>query len=53
MVFTIVSAVQEKLTDIVENAKKRRQEEKERREQEIEEAERVSSGTFSNLDLDI
>lgn len=43
MVFTIVSAVQEKLTDIVENAKRRRREEKERREHEIEEAERVSS----------
>ncbi|KAL5011060.1 hypothetical protein ScPMuIL_013365 [Solemya velum] len=40
MVFTIVSAVQEKLTDIVENAKRRRREEKERREHEIEEAER-------------
>ena len=42
MVFTIVSAVQEKLTEIVELIADRKCEEKERCEREAEEAERVS-----------
>ncbi|XP_020511452.1 RWD domain-containing protein 1 [Labrus bergylta] len=41
MIFTLVTAVQEKLNEIVDVMKNRREEEKERRERELEEAEKV------------
>ena len=41
MVFTLVSAVQEKLSCLVDEAKKRKAEEEERRQKEIEDAEHV------------
>ena len=41
MVFTIISALQEKLVEVVENVADDIRNEKERREREIEEAEQV------------
>ena len=41
MIFTIVSAVQEKLTDLVELIAEAKKEEEERKQQEVEEAEMV------------
>ncbi|KAM6935955.1 RWD domain-containing protein 1 [Lycodopsis pacificus] len=41
MIFTLVTAVQEKLNEIVDMMKNRREEEKQRREAELEEAEKV------------
>ena len=41
MIFTIISAVQERLTDMMEKAAKDEEEEAERKKQEHEEAERV------------
>ena len=41
MVFTLVSAVQEKLSCLVDEAKKRKTEEAERKRKEIEDAEHV------------
>jgi hypothetical protein len=46
MVFTIVSATQEKVIESLETAAKRRAEEEERRKQEHEEAERVGRNGF-------
>ena len=45
MVFTLVSAVQEKLSCLVDEAKKRKTEEEERKIREQEEAEHVSQST--------
>lgn len=44
MIFTLVTAVQEKLNEIVDVMKNRREEEKLRKEQEAEEAEKVGTG---------
>lgn len=41
MIFTLVTAVQEKLNEIVDVMKNRREEEKRRKEKEAEEAEKV------------
>ena len=41
MIFTLVTAVQEKLNEMVDQIKNRREEEKERQEREAEEAEKV------------
>lgn len=41
MIFTLVTAVQEKLNEIVDKVKNRREEEKMKREKEAEEAEKV------------
>ena len=41
MIFTLVTAVQEKLNEIVDLMKSRREEEKRRKEKEAEEAEKV------------
>lgn len=41
MIFTLVSAVQEKLNEIVDQIKTRREEEKKQKEKEAEEAEKV------------
>lgn len=41
MIFTLVTAVQEKLNEIVDLIKNRREEEKQRKEREAEEAEKV------------
>ena len=41
MIFTLVSAVQEKLNEIVDQKKNRREEEAKRKEREAEEAEKV------------
>lgn len=43
LVFTIVSAVQEKLTVMVEDSKRRKQEEIERKKRQLEEEEQVLS----------
>ena len=43
MIFTIISAVQERLTDMMERAAKEEEEEAERKKIEHEEAERVSA----------
>lgn len=43
MIFTLVTAVQERLNEIVDVMKKRREEEKWRREKEAEEAEKVET----------
>lgn len=44
MIFTLVTAVQEKLNEIVDVMKNRREEEKRRKEKEAEEAEKVGTG---------
>ncbi len=44
MIFTLVTAVQEKLNEIVDVKKNRREEEKRRKEKEAEEAEKVGTG---------
>lgn len=44
MIFTLVTAVQEKLNEIVDVKKNRREEEKRRKEKEAEEAEKVETG---------
>jgi hypothetical protein len=41
MIFTLVTAVQEKLNEIVDQIKTRREEEKKQKEKEAEEAEKV------------
>lgn len=41
MIFTLVTAVQEKLNEIIDQIKSRREEEKQRKEREAEEAEKV------------
>lgn len=41
MIFTLVTAVQEKLNEIIDQIKSRREEEKERKQKEAEEAEKV------------
>lgn len=41
MIFTLVTAVQEKLNEIIDQMKIRREEEKKRKEREAEEAEKV------------
>lgn len=41
MIFTLVTAVQEKLNEIVDEKKNRREEEQREREREAEEAEKV------------
>lgn len=43
MIFTLVTAVQEKLNEIVDAIKNRQVEEKQRKEKEAEEAEKVPS----------
>lgn len=41
MIFTLVTAVQEKLNEVIDQMKIRREEEKQRKEREAEEAEKV------------
>lgn len=48
MIFTLVTAVQEKLNEIVDLIKNRREEEKQRKEREAEEAEKVSLKSCSS-----
>lgn len=43
MIFTLVTAVQEKLNEIIDQMKIRREEEKKRKEREAEEAEKVKN----------
>ncbi|KAM9798380.1 RWD domain-containing protein 1 [Neosynchiropus ocellatus] len=51
MIFTLVTAVQEKLNEIVDMMKNRREEEKQRREKEAEEAEKVAfQGTVVTIE---
>ncbi|XP_048881088.1 RWD domain-containing protein 1 [Brienomyrus brachyistius] len=51
MVFTLVSAVQERLNEIVDQIKSRREEEKRRKEKEAEEAEKVAfQGTVVTIE---
>ncbi|KAF7642271.1 hypothetical protein LDENG_00261110 [Lucifuga dentata] len=51
MIFTLVTAVQEKLNEIVDTMKNSREEEKRRREQEAEEAEKVAfQGTVVTIE---
>ena len=45
MIFTLVTAVQEKLNEIVDMMKNRQEEEKRRKEKEAEEAEKVRTGS--------
>lgn len=47
MIFTLVSAVQEKLNEIVDQIKTRREEEKKQKEREAEEEEKVCKIMFS------
>jgi len=47
MIFTLVSAVQEKLNEIVDQIKTRREEEKKQKEREAEEEEKVCKMKFS------
>lgn len=47
MIFTLVSAVQEKLNEIVDQIKTRREEEKKQKEREAEEEEKVCKIRFS------
>lgn len=47
MIFTLVSAVQEKLNEIVDQIKTRREEEKKQKEREAEEEEKVCEIMFS------
>lgn len=52
MIFTLVTAVQEKLNEIVDQIKTRREEEKKQKEKEAEEAEKVYvKGLFSFISL--
>lgn len=44
MIFTLVTAIQEKLNEIVDMMKNRREEEKRQKEREAEEAEKVGTG---------
>lgn len=54
MIFTLVTAVQEKLNEIVDQIKTRREEEKKQKEKEAEEAEKVYwKALFSFIILDI
>lgn len=46
MIFTLVSAVQEKLNEIVDQIKTRREEEKKQKEREAEEEEKVCKTLF-------
>lgn len=48
MIFTLVSAVQEKLNEIVDQIKTRREEEKKQKEREAEEEEKVCKVMFSS-----
>lgn len=41
MIFTLVTAVQEKLNEVIDQIKSRREEEQRRKEKEAEEAEKV------------
>ncbi|XP_062254731.1 RWD domain-containing protein 1 [Platichthys flesus] len=51
MIFTLVTAVQEKLNEIVDLMKNRQEEEKQRKEREAEEAEKVTfQGTVVNIE---
>ncbi|XP_034553052.1 RWD domain-containing protein 1 [Notolabrus celidotus] len=51
MIFTLVTAVQEKLNEIVDAMKNRREEEKQRKEREAEEAEKVAfQGTVVTIE---
>uniref|UniRef100_A0A8C4ZA78 RWD domain-containing protein 1 n=1 Tax=Gadus morhua TaxID=8049 RepID=A0A8C4ZA78_GADMO len=51
MIFTLVTAVQEKLNEMVDQIKNRREEEKMRQEREAEEAEKVTfQGTVVNIE---
>ncbi|XP_068590737.1 RWD domain-containing protein 1 [Cebidichthys violaceus] len=51
MIFTLVTAVQEKLNEIVDMMKNRREEEKQRKEAELEEAEKVAfQGTVVTIE---
>ncbi|XP_029929366.1 RWD domain-containing protein 1 [Myripristis murdjan] len=51
MIFTLVTAVQEKLNEIVDQIKNRREEEKRRKEKEAEEAEKVAfQGTVVTIE---
>ncbi|XP_028837578.1 RWD domain-containing protein 1 [Denticeps clupeoides] len=51
MIFTLVSAVQEKLNEIVDQIKSRQEEEKKRKEKEAEEAEKVAfQGTIVTIE---
>lgn len=47
MIFTLVTAVQEKLNEIVDLMKNRREEEKRQKEKEAEEAEKVGAGHYT------
>ena len=49
MIFTLVNAVQEKLNEIVDQIKHRREEEQSRKDAEAEEAEKDDMTTVSNL----
>lgn len=51
MIFTLVSAVQEKLNEIVDQIKTRREEEKKQKEREAEEEEKVCKILFLSKDL--
>lgn len=44
MIFTLVTAVQERLNEIVDDMKNRQEEERRRKEREAEEAEKVGRG---------
>lgn len=46
MIFTLVTAVQEKLNEVIDQMKVRREEEKNRKEREAEEAEKVTQRHF-------
>ncbi|XP_034467774.1 RWD domain-containing protein 1 isoform X2 [Hippoglossus hippoglossus] len=51
MIFTLVTAVQEKLNEIVDLMKNRQEEEKQRKEREAEEAEKITfQGTVVNIE---
>ncbi|KAJ8290910.1 hypothetical protein GJAV_G00019100 [Gymnothorax javanicus] len=51
MIFTLVTAVQEKLNEIIDQIKNRREEEKKRKEKEAEEAEKVAfQGTIVTIE---
>ncbi|XP_072525561.1 RWD domain-containing protein 1 isoform X2 [Salminus brasiliensis] len=50
MIFTLVTAVQEKLNEIVDQMKSRREEETRRREREAEEAEKAFQGTVVTIE---
>ncbi|XP_017544060.1 RWD domain-containing protein 1 isoform X2 [Pygocentrus nattereri] len=50
MIFTLVTAVQEKLNEIIDQIKSRREEEKQRKEREAEEAEKAFQGTVVTIE---